>query len=180
MGLGYIIFDYFFMDESDDGGAMLLIGVDIGRSIVTKGAIMTFCEFRSTLTKPDTLLEISAVISVLLFIFGLSLLGSRFVFSPGIEIELPRAKGIDLEATSGVLNLGPNGIIMFNNNILKIEDLSFVIEQFLSHKKDSSRAILLVCIDQWVPFGFVVRVTDILKSLGCQRIQIACEPENIS
>ncbi|MDR1366314.1 MAG: biopolymer transporter ExbD [Puniceicoccales bacterium] len=142
---------------------------------------MALREFQShrTLEKPDTSLEFSAVISVLLFIFGLSLLGSRFVFSPGIEIGLPQSKNIDLQATSGVLNLGPNEMIMFDNHILKIEDLLATIEQFLSHKKDPSKITLLVCIDQWVPFGFVVQVTDILKSLGCQKIQIACEPKNV-
>jgi biopolymer transport protein ExbD len=143
---------------------------------------MAFREFQShrTLAKPDTSLEFGAVISVLLFIFGLSLLGSRFVFSPGIEIGLPPSKNIDLQATSGVLNLGPNGIIMFDNHILKIGDLLATVEQFLSHKKNPSNITLLVCIDQWVPFGFVVQVTDILKSLGCQKIQIACEPKNIT
>jgi biopolymer transport protein ExbD len=142
---------------------------------------MAFREFQSqrTLAKPDTSLEFSAVISVLLFIFGLWLLGSRFVFSPGIEISLPRSKNIDLQATSGVLNLGPNGIVMFDNLILKIENLSSTVERFLSRKKDPSKIILLVCVDRWVPFGFVVQVTDILKSLGCQKIQIACEPENV-
>ncbi|MDR0417861.1 MAG: biopolymer transporter ExbD [Puniceicoccales bacterium] len=142
---------------------------------------MALREFQShrTLEKPDTSLEFSAVISVLLFIFGLSLLGSRFVFSPGIEISLPQSKNIDLQATSGVLNLGPNEMIMFDNHILKIEDLLATVEQFLSRKKDPSKITLLVCIDQWVPFGFVVQVTDILRSLGCQKIQIACEPKNI-
>jgi biopolymer transport protein ExbD len=139
---------------------------------------MAFREFQSqrTLVKPDTSLEFGAVISVLLFIFCLSLLGSRFVFSPGMEMGLPQLSNIDLRATSGVLNLCPNGIIMFDNHILKIEDLLAVIEQFLSHKKNPSGITLLVCIDQWVPFGFVVQVTDILKSAGCSRIQIACEP----
>jgi biopolymer transport protein ExbD len=142
---------------------------------------MALREFQShlTLERPDTFLEFSAVISVLLFIFGLSLLGSRFVFSPGIEIGLPQSKNIDLQATSGVLNLGPNGMIMFDNHILKIEDLFAMVEQFLSHKKDPSNITLLVCIDQWVPFGFVIQVTDILKSLNCQKIQIACEPKNV-
>jgi biopolymer transport protein ExbD len=91
-------------------------------------------------------------------------------------MSLPGLSNVDLQATSGVLNLCPNGIIMFDNHILKIEDLLAVVEQFLSHKKDPSHIILLVCIDQWVPFGFVVQVTDILKSAGCSRIQIACEP----
>jgi biopolymer transport protein ExbD len=140
---------------------------------------MTFGEIRSSLKEPDASLEWGGVVSVLLFIFGLSLLGSRFVFSPGIEIGLPKAKSVDLQATSGVLNLGPEGIIMFNNSILRIEDLSSTVEQFLSHKKDPGKVILLICIDQWAPFGLVIRVTDILKSLGCDKIQIACESENI-
>ncbi|MDR1906688.1 MAG: hypothetical protein LBQ03_00465 [Puniceicoccales bacterium] len=140
---------------------------------------MAFREFQSrrTLEKPNTQLEMGAVISVLLFIFGLSLLGSRFVFSPGIEIKIPQVGNIDLAATSGILNLGPNGIIMFDNHILKIEDLPTAVEQFLVHKLDPSKITLLVCVDQWVPFGFVAEVTDVLRSAGCSRIQIACEPK---
>jgi biopolymer transport protein ExbD len=142
---------------------------------------MAFREFQShrTLEKPDTQLEISPVVSVLLFIFGLSLLGSRFVFSPGVEINLPKSKNIDLQATSGILNLGLNGMIMFNNRILKIEELPIAIEHFLAYKKDPSTVTFLLCVDQWVSFGFVIQVTDVLKSLGCRKIQIACEPEII-
>jgi biopolymer transport protein ExbD len=138
---------------------------------------MVLREFQSnrTLEKPNTQLEISAVLSVLLFIFGLSLLGSRFVFSPGIEMSLPQSKHIDLQATTGILNLGLNGMIMFDHQILGIESLPAAVEQFLAHKKDISKITLLVCIDRWVPFGFVVQVIDALKSAGCLRIQIACE-----
>jgi biopolymer transport protein ExbD len=130
---------------------------------------MALREFQSyrTLEKPDTQLEMNGVLSVLLFIFGLSLLGSRFVFSPGLEIAIPQVQNIDLQATAGILNLGLNGIIMFDNHLLKTEDLPAAIGHFLSTKKEPAKITLLVCIDRWVPFGFVAEVTDILRSADC-------------
>jgi biopolymer transport protein ExbD len=139
-------------------------------------SLQEFNAYRS-LEKPDTQLDLSSVLCVLLFIFGLSLLGSRFVFSPGVEMELPRSKNIDLQLTSGVLSLNPNGLIMFDNQILRIDNLAEAIENFLQKKKDPTAITLLVSIDCWVSFGFVVEVMDVLKSAGCKKIHIACEPK---
>ncbi|MDR1434858.1 MAG: biopolymer transporter ExbD [Puniceicoccales bacterium] len=138
---------------------------------------MAFCEFQSyrTLEKPDTKLDNSSIIAVLLFIFGLSLLGSRFVFSPGIAIKIPKVKNIDLQVTSGILNIGINGLIMFNNRILQLKELGEEVANFLSHKKSPEGTTLLVCIDKSVPFGIVIEVSDALKSAGCKNIQIACD-----
>ncbi|MDR2806842.1 MAG: biopolymer transporter ExbD [Puniceicoccales bacterium] len=138
---------------------------------------MALCEFQShrTLEKPDTQFDTSAIVAVVLFIFGLSLLGSRFVFSPGIEMQIPKIQNVDLQATSGVLNIGPSGLLMFNNRILKLEELSEEIEIFLSHKKLPEAITLLICIDRSVPFGLVAKVVDTLKTGGCAHIQIACD-----
>jgi biopolymer transport protein ExbD len=138
---------------------------------------MVLCEFQSyrTLEKPDTNFDTSSIIGVLLFIFGLSLLGSRFVFSPGIEIKIPKATNIDWGSTVGILNIGVNNLLMFNNRILEIEELEEEVENFLSWKKSPEGTTLLVCIDKFVSFGFVIQVTDALRSAGCKNIQIACD-----
>jgi biopolymer transport protein ExbD len=138
---------------------------------------MALSEFQSyrTLEKPDTKFDNSSIIAVLLFIFGLSLLGSRFVFSPGTTIKIPKIKHIDLQATSGILNIGLNNLLMFNNRILQLEDLADEMVNFLSHKKSPENTTLLICIDRSVSFGFVIQVTDTLRSAGCKNIQIACD-----
>ncbi|MDR2200778.1 MAG: biopolymer transporter ExbD [Puniceicoccales bacterium] len=138
---------------------------------------MTLCEFQNyrTLEKPNTKLDTNSIIAVLLFIFGLSLLGSRFVFSPGMEIRIPKVQNIDLRNTAGILNIGMNGLLMFDNRILKLEELGEEVSLFLSHKKFPETITLLVCIDQSVSFGWIIRVIDVLKSAGCQNIQIACD-----
>jgi biopolymer transport protein ExbD len=140
---------------------------------------MALSEFQSyrTLEKPDTRFDNSSIIAVLLFIFGLTLLGSRFVFSPGTAIRIPRAKHIDLRATAGILNIGLNNLLIFNNRILQLGDLAEEIANFLSRKKFPENVTLLICIDRSVAFGFVVQVTDILRSAGCRNIQIACDPQ---
>jgi biopolymer transport protein ExbD len=135
------------------------------------------CEFQShcTLKKPDTKVEFNAIVAVLLFIFGLSLLGSRFILSPGVKINIPKVQNIDLQATSGVFNVGLNGLLIFNNQILKLEAVPEAVGRFLAHKKFPEMITLLVCIDKSVPFGFVTQVVDALKSAKCCNIQIACD-----
>jgi biopolymer transport protein ExbD len=138
---------------------------------------MALSEFQSyrTLEKPDTRFDNSSIVAVLLFIFGLSLLGSRFVFSPGTAIAIPQTKHIDLRATSGILNVGPNNLLIFNNRILQLEDLGEEIAAFLSRKKFPEKVTLLICIDRSTPFGFIIGVVDALRSAGCRNIQIACD-----
>jgi biopolymer transport protein ExbD len=73
-----------------------------------------------------------------------------------------------------------NGLLMFDNRILQLEELGGEIALFLSRKKFPGDITLLVCIDQSVSFGWVMRVIDALKSAGCQNIQIACDSPHYS
>ncbi|UPA28320.1 MAG: biopolymer transporter ExbD [Verrucomicrobiota bacterium] len=129
---------------------------------------------QSNLEKPRATADTNAIIAVLLFIFGLSLLGSRFVGSPGITIQLPQTEHQSLQATTGVLNLGINNMVIFDGKRVKIDHLEPIVRRFLS-RQPSKNVTILVLADAWAPLQSVVAVFDILKKSGCSQIQIACE-----
>ena len=132
-------------------------------------------QFKITLEKPKTNFNVGAIVSVLLFIFGLSLLGSRFIGAPGISLNLPQTQTHQLQSTDGVLNIGLNDTIFFQNKLLSFDQLGDVVKEFLSHKKIPQNTTILVLIDQWASFKSVASVIDILKQSGCCKIHIACE-----
>lgn len=138
---------------------------------------MALFDFQShiSLREPDSDINIYSIISVLLFIFGLSLLGSRFIFSPGITIDLPQASNIHFESTIGVLNLQQNGSIIFNDKILSLENLEQELRFFLEQKKNISQACLLIRVDRFALVESFIKISDAAKKAGFQKIQIACE-----
>lgn len=142
-------------------------------------ALRNFQSFKS-LKKPVPFPPFSGILAVLLFLYGLDLLGSRFVFSPGITLELPRVSKPDLQQTSGVLNLNASGTIVFNGNLFKIDQLLGEVESFLKTKKNPEALVLLVLADHWTSLGTLTDVINILKKADIQQIQVACEPASKS
>ena len=138
---------------------------------------MALFEFQShiSLEEPSATLGLASVVSVILFIFGLSLLGSRFVFSPGIDIQLPHASDIQSQSTLGMITIGQNGMIIFNDKILSLEELGPELKLFLEQKKHDDSPRILIRMDRSIPIANLVGVSESAKIAGFKKIQLACE-----
>lgn len=115
------------------------------------------------------------ILAVALFIFGLSLFSSRFAFSPGIDVALPRVKQIYYKPTHGTLTLGRNGMIIFNDKILSKDNLRKELEDFIAKKFNIKHPCLLIRADQSIPLGIFLELSNIARAAGFHRIQIATE-----
>ena len=111
------------------------------------------------------------IVFLLLLFFVLS---STFILQTGIEIKLPRAVTIEQPARKDlVLIIARDKRIFLNNEQLPFNALwGRLIEEL----KFQSEAVLVLRADRDVSHGFVVRVMDVAKQAGADRIAIATSP----
>ncbi|MDR0445055.1 MAG: biopolymer transporter ExbD [Puniceicoccales bacterium] len=143
---------------------------------------MKISEFthHSHLPQPDHLLDFWVFINALAIIFILCFFNSRFIFSPGITIDLPQiAEPLTAVPTTGVLSLSNDRLFFFDGHILSLENLKDTLENFLD-RHTQRPAILLIRPDKNISMGILCQVCAIAKSSGFQQVQIACLEKNES
>ncbi len=131
---------------------------------------MKFRERRRVQAEPGMTGMIDIVFLLLLFF----VLSSTFILQTGIKIKLPRAVTIEQPARKDlVLIIARDKRIFLNNEQLPFNALwGRLIEEL----KFQSEAVLVLRADRDVPHGFVVRVMDVAKQAGADRIAIATSP----
>jgi biopolymer transport protein ExbD len=128
----------------------------------------------SYLPRPDHFLDFWAFANVGLIIFFLYLLGSRFIFSPGITVDLPQITGpLTAVPTTGILSLSNDHLFFFDGHILSRENLNDALREFLAHHPQRP-AILLIRPDKSLSSELLCQVCAIAKRSGFEQIQIAC------
>jgi len=141
--------------------------------------LMRISEFahHRRLTPPDHFLDIWAFASVWFIVFALYLLGSRFVFAPGLTLELPLLPGpLTATPTLGVLTLANDRLFFFDGRILSPEDLEEALGNFLA-RHPTRPAILLLRPDRHLPVETLCRVSILARRSGFGQVQIACLEE---
>ena len=129
-----------------------------------------FCRLR----EPDHFLDFWAFANVWFIIFLLYLLSSRFVFSPGITVDLPHVTDpLATAPTTGVLTLSNDRLFFFDGKIISLENLQEILENFLVHHTQRP-AILLVRPDKNLSIDVLCQVGVMAKRAGFEQIQIAC------
>ncbi|MDR2377156.1 MAG: hypothetical protein LBD54_00115 [Puniceicoccales bacterium] len=135
--------------------------------------IATFIR-HSHLPEPEHWLDFWAFANVGLLVFALSLLSSRFVLSPGMNVALPRLPGPLLAVpTLGVLTLSNDHLFFFDGRILAPENLEEALCHFLS-QHTSRPATLLLRPDKDLSVGVLCWVSALAKRSGFGQLQIAC------
>ena len=111
------------------------------------------------------------IIFLLLLFFVLS---STFILQPGIKIKLPRALTTEQPARKDLILIIARDRRVFLNN----EQLPFnaLWGRLIEELKFQPEAVLVLRADRDVPHGFVVRVMDVAKQAGADRIAIATAP----
>lgn len=131
---------------------------------------MRFRERRRVQAEPSMTAMIDVVFLLLLFF----VLSSTFVLQPGIKVKLPRAVTTEQPARKDlVLIIARDKRIFLNNELVKFNSLwGRLIEEL----KFQPEAALVLRADRDVAHGFVVRIMDVAKQAGAERIAIATTP----
>ncbi|MCD6423698.1 MAG: biopolymer transporter ExbD [Elusimicrobia bacterium] len=120
---------------------------------------------------PDTT-PLADIVFLLLIFFMLS---STFIVSPGIKLKLPKAVSSEIElGRTVIIEMPLGGGIFVNNAKVDFNELPQILDLTLSKAKEK---VVIIKADKKIQHGFVVKVMDMAKIAGAQRIIIATEPE---
>lgn len=127
--------------------------------------------------RPDKLrFTAAAWIGVGLIGVGFSLLGGRFIFAPGITIDLPMvtstvAPGLP---TAKVLTIGQNGTFFFEGRVLTPATLTLALQT--ARPEGQGVATLLIKGDKATPLQTFLQVCQWARESGFDQIQVATLP----
>jgi len=112
------------------------------------------------------------VFQVLLFF----ILSSSFIVEPGIRVNLPKSQTSELQVQQKLmLTIDENQQIFVDKKIIPLDDLERQLKLMLPYY---SEKIVVIRADKSVPHGLVVKVMDIAKIAGAEKLAIATEKEN--
>ena len=125
--------------------------------------------FRKNLSNQETSLDLTPVVDVvfnLLIFFALSLNFSDLTSS--LNIKLPKAKSSETLTELQII------VSIEKGNKIYIDDKLFFYDQVKSYliKQDKSKTVVLKA-DEAIDHGFVVKVMDLIKSSGFEKLGIA-------
>jgi len=111
------------------------------------------------------------IVFLLLIFFMLS---STFIIQPGLKIKLPSAVTSEVELTKNiVLNITEEGYIFLDDTPTNILELPSSLNAALSKQEEK---VVIIKADESVRHGFIVKIMDVAKLSGAERLVIATEP----
>lgn len=111
------------------------------------------------------------VFQVLLFF----ILSSSFIVEPGIKVNLPKSQTSELQVQQKlIITVDKDQQIFIDNKLVVFEDLENKIKLMLPYYPEK---IVVIRADKTVPHGLVVKIMDIAKIAGAQKLAIATEKD---
>lgn len=152
---------------------------------------------RERLRNPDYRIGIVPLASVLLVAFFLFAMTSKFIFAPGLTVELTPGKNPDVapisdsakyvlpvfdgpvagKTTSAVLSIKNDSMFIFDGNIYR--NLSDALPP-VSSARAGTRGILLVKMDRSSSIQGLFDLTKVARDAGFSAVQLAAESTQFS
>lgn len=121
------------------------------------------------------LINITSLIDVLFLLLIFLMISSTFVEQPGMKLELPESKSALTEKIKDlVLQINADGTMTLNDETISLENLEDMFKQILPTLEEKS---LVLKADKSVPHGTVVKVMDLAKLSGLEKLIIATQIE---
>ncbi|OHE73773.1 MAG: hypothetical protein A2Y14_02880 [Verrucomicrobia bacterium GWF2_51_19] len=117
-------------------------------------------------------LNSAAFFNVLLIAFFLTLLSSRFIFTPGTSIALPKAKGGELATGYVVTIAGPN-TLFYDGKIYSMQTIARLLPQLHTQNPQP----LLLKVDKNIDMQTFLDLCNHARSAGFDTVQIASDPK---
>ncbi|MBN1164592.1 MAG: biopolymer transporter ExbD [Candidatus Krumholzibacteriota bacterium] len=125
--------------------------------------------------KDRLLINITSLIDVLFLLLIFFMVSSTFLEQPGMKLELPSAQSAEVSRLESlVLYIGPDEEIVLNNRVVGLDSLEIVMAGTVSLAEEKT---LVLRADRRVPHGTVVRVIDIAKRVGLEKLVVGTKME---
>jgi len=119
------------------------------------------------------IINITSLIDVLFLLLIFFMVSSTFVEQPGMKLELPESKSSSTEKIKElILEINADQSMVLNQESVTIENLEQKFKQLLPSLEEKS---LVLKADKNVPHGTVVKVMDMAKLSGIQKLIIATQ-----
>ncbi len=120
--------------------------------------------------KRRVLINITSLIDVMFLLLIFFMVTSTFLDQPGMKLELPSAESAEVARVEKlVLYISSDDEVIFNDQSIALDDLEETMRAALSEIEDRT---LVLNADKAVQHGTVIRVMDIAKKLGLERLVI--------
>jgi len=128
---------------------------------------MQFSEKRQR--KP--IINITSLIDVLFLLLIFFMISSTFVEQPGMKLELPESKSSTTEKIRDlVLEITADGSLILNDSAVSLDNLEKQLKEMLPRLEEKS---IVLKADKSIPHGTVVKVMDIARLSGLEKLVIA-------
>lgn len=113
---------------------------------------------------------------VLIAVF-FGLFSSRFLFAPGIPLELPALGPASAQAlpTAAVLTVRGEGMLLFEGEVLTPERFGPVLQEWV-RRRGPPQGALLVKLDRGTRIDTVLGLAEAARAAGFEAVQVAAEP----
>lgn len=120
--------------------------------------------------KRRVLINITSLIDVMFLLLIFFMVTSTFLDQPGMKLELPSAESAEVARVEKlVLYISSDDEVVFNDQSIALDDLEETMRAALSEIEDRT---LVLNADKAVQHGTVIRVMDIAKKLGLEKLVI--------
>lgn len=117
------------------------------------------------------IINITSLIDVMFLLLIFFMVSSTFIEQPGMKLELPESKSATIEQIKElVLEITADQRMLLNQDPVTLEDLEGKIKALFPNLAEKS---LVLKADRSVPHGTVVKVMDIAKLSGIEKLIIA-------
>jgi len=112
-------------------------------------------------------IDITPLIDCVFLLLAFFLLTSSFVVAPGINVKLPKA------LTSENINTQALTIVVSAEDIIYIENAPYTVREVEDFIKKEKRNSIFIKADRDASLGTVVKIWDLCKKFGIEKIGIA-------
>lgn len=118
-------------------------------------------------------ISITSLIDVVLLLLIFFMLTTSFVEQPGMKLDLPETESTTGESTDELtVTISSQGEIYLGKELIELESLK---AELLKFKEENNTSSLVIKADKTTPHGTVVKVMDIAKISGLEKLIIASE-----
>lgn len=120
--------------------------------------------------KRRVLINITSLIDVMFLLLIFFMVTSTFLDQPGMKLELPSAESAEVARIEKlVLYISSDEEVVFNDQPVALDDLE---ETMLAALSEIEERTLVLNADKSVQHGTVIRVMDIAKKIGLEKLVI--------